>query len=460
MTIPQAWSALRSRLPVLPEGSGLAAIAQVVRTLAALISVPLTIGYLGREAYGLWMLTLSALSILTIVDAGLSPPAKNRMAEAFALEDAETFRLYGSGVIVLGSFLALAGLVAVPVVAAFDWGTILGLSEPLARLQARPLVVSAAALGFASLSLAGVEAIYAARLRIGTVAAASMVASAASLLLLLAATSARAPLWTLPAASVGPVVLARGVLLLRLWAEDRRLVTAALGRMRPLLRDVLPAATAFIAIQGASAAITAIPSLLLARHGGVASVAQFSVAFQIAYAPLTLLAAVLPAYWPTFTVAWTRRDLGQLRETLRRNIAVSVVALLAYAAALLPFGGPLASIWTRGTIDVPLPLFAALGVWLVSLGTAHWLATLLNAISDLRFQVLFTAIHATTLAVLARLLVPAFGIAGAGASMAVAVSLTWTLPLLLRVRGLLARGQNPASDGRAVSSSPRETEHP
>ena len=445
MTDDPRESGWRSRLPVLAEGTALSALAQVVRTVAALISVPLTIGYLGREAYGLWMVTLSLLTFLSIVDAGLSPPAKNRMAQSFALHDIETFRFYSSGVLIPGGLLALVGAVVVPVVACFDWGAILAISDPTARAQARVLVVSAAALGFANISLAGVEAIYAARLKIGVVAATSMAASIAGLGLLVAATSARAPLWTLPAASVGPIVIARTLLIRQLWIQDRRLLTAALRHIPALVKELLPSSAAFIAIQGAYAAILAAPNVLLARYSGVGSVAQFSIAMQIVSAPLTFVAAVLPAYWPTFTIAWTRHELGPLRDGLRRNIMLTAAVLSTYGLALLPLGKPLALIWTRGAVIVPTSTFVALGIWLVSLGIAHWLATLLNAINDLRFQVFFMAVHAAVLALVASLLVPIRGDAGAAASMGFAVLITWTLPLSLRVRWLLSGARTSSS---------------
>ena len=56
--------------------------ARGTKILTAFLAVPLTIGYLGRERYGMWMTMSSLLTMLVIVDLGISDGLVNPLAEA------------------------------------------------------------------------------------------------------------------------------------------------------------------------------------------------------------------------------------------------------------------------------------------------------------------------------------------------------------------------------------------
>src|SRR5687768_8312192 len=62
--------------------SGAAAVAKVVRVLTIFASVPLAIGYLGAERYGLWLTISSVAAFLTFADLGLGNGLLNAVSEA------------------------------------------------------------------------------------------------------------------------------------------------------------------------------------------------------------------------------------------------------------------------------------------------------------------------------------------------------------------------------------------
>ena len=125
-----------------PEGRGLdrfrraglsaaaGAAARLVNVATALISVPLTIRYLGGERYGLWMTISSATTMLTFVDLGLGNGLLNVIADASgrgdraAAKTAVSSSVFLLGLVALGSG-ALFGFVYPWV----DWGS--GIQRPL-----------------------------------------------------------------------------------------------------------------------------------------------------------------------------------------------------------------------------------------------------------------------------------------------------------------------------------------
>ena len=118
-----------------------AAFARSVSFLTVLVTVPLTLHYLGSERYGLWMTISSLMVFLGFADLGLGNGLMNAVSSAFGRDDrgaARTsvssgfFMLLGVAVVLLGLFAALYGVI--------PWESVFKVSSPLAVKEAGPAV--------------------------------------------------------------------------------------------------------------------------------------------------------------------------------------------------------------------------------------------------------------------------------------------------------------------------------
>ncbi len=75
----------RYRRILLTGGSTL--IVKIISALINLITVPLTLHYLGSERYGLWMSISSILSLMSFADLGLGNGLLNAISEANGKND-------------------------------------------------------------------------------------------------------------------------------------------------------------------------------------------------------------------------------------------------------------------------------------------------------------------------------------------------------------------------------------
>ncbi|MFZ0916926.1 MAG: hypothetical protein WAN04_08545, partial [Candidatus Udaeobacter sp.] len=110
----------------------------------SVISVPLTIGYLGGERYGAWVTIVSVITFLSITDFGLAASLTNAVGKTQA-EDAHAQgqRLVSSALFML-SLIALviliAGIALAPRIAALLFPN---LRSPVARTEIVPAVMIA-----------------------------------------------------------------------------------------------------------------------------------------------------------------------------------------------------------------------------------------------------------------------------------------------------------------------------
>ena len=64
-----------------------ATVARGVNLVVSFISVPLAVGYLGRDRYGVWITISSLLMFLSFADFGLGGSLQNALADAYGRQD-------------------------------------------------------------------------------------------------------------------------------------------------------------------------------------------------------------------------------------------------------------------------------------------------------------------------------------------------------------------------------------
>ena len=77
------------------QGTGSALVSRILNIGVTLASVPLTVGYLGRERYGAWVTIATLVTFLNITDFGLASSLTNALGKAQA-EGAREDCGYGS----------------------------------------------------------------------------------------------------------------------------------------------------------------------------------------------------------------------------------------------------------------------------------------------------------------------------------------------------------------------------
>lgn len=429
-----------SRRQTLVRGSALSVLGNIVRVATGLVSVPLTLTYLGKERYGLWMLTLTSMAFISFLDAGLMPTIKNRMAEAHGKLEIEKFRYYSSGSVSLGLLMMLIGTLVSFSFLAFDWPSIFNVSDPIAKDESLPLVMVVFGVGVVRVALSGIDGIYAAQMRISKIQIYGILAAVVSFAMLLVGISLKVSLPCLAAITSAPSVLGSLILLGELYLADKRvLVPVDIPSVVSVLKEALPTSMSFLGIRICELILSMLPNLIIARVLDLSSVAVFGVASRLATIPLTLLTSVLPVFWPAFTIAWSRGEKKWLRKRIHSISLYSAVILAINAAFVTLFGPMIISWWTNGRVEVPAQLLMLLGILVVIQGCVYWLSTFLHSISDFRFELMCHGLAAAFLAPSAWVLTKNFGLAGLLAAMSLSWAIGCLIPMMYRVDTKLPR---------------------
>jgi O-antigen/teichoic acid export membrane protein len=117
----------------------IATLARAVQISSSLVTVPLTLKYLGNERFGLWMAISSVLAMASFADFGVGNGVLNTVAKAFGRDDlAEVRKAVSSGFAILSTIATLLLLLFFSIFGLVNWGDFFRVTSSQARLEAGP----------------------------------------------------------------------------------------------------------------------------------------------------------------------------------------------------------------------------------------------------------------------------------------------------------------------------------
>jgi O-antigen/teichoic acid export membrane protein len=365
------------------------AAARIVAIATSLAAIPLALGYLGPERYGLYA-TLSAVStILVFADFGIGNGLLNLIAESSGHGDTAAARRSVSTAVFTLTAIALAlGLVLAVAFAVVPWSSLANVHSATAVGEAAPAVGVAALAFVLSIPLGVVQ-----RIQLGMqegfrnsvwVAAGSVLSLVGVLLAI--AIDAGTPGIVL--ALMGGPVLAMALNWVALQRRDLEwtrpswsFVDSTIGRRLARLGFL------FFVLQLCFAVSYQSDVLIAARVIGPEAAATYSVTLRLFLFGQSLATMVLIPLWPAYAEAIQRGDLPWVRRTLRRSIVAAALVTAGWSV-LMAIGGPLLVFGLMAPgLTPPLALIAGAAVWAVLSTTFSAGAMVLNAASVIRFQV-------------------------------------------------------------------------
>lgn len=445
-----ALEAQRSRRDRRVGASTLAAIGgRGVGLLASFIAIPLSIGYLGVDRYGIFVALSSLTAMFVFADLGLGNGLLNVVSEANGRNDrAAASRAVSSAFFMLlgiAAVLAIVLLIAYPVI---DWSGLFHVSNPTIADEVAPTAAVLLGLFAVALPLGVVE-----RIRMGYQEGfINSVASMAGALLALAALAiavwARASLPVLVLAVSAPPVVALGINGYRLWRKDRPWLRPRLGLAdRTAAFRLARIGLLFLVLQLAVAVAYQSDVVVAGMILGPEAAATYAVTLKFFMLAPAIVGLYLVTLWPAYTEALARNDRTWVNRTLRRSVAIAAIASGVSSLALAVAGSWLIQGWTGGAINPPIELLIGAALWAVLSATFNAVAILLNAASVVLFQVILAITMAAASITFSVLFANWFGLAGIVWGTLLAYLLFSAIPVAIYLPRIInSIGRNATSD--------------
>ncbi len=338
--------------------------ARVVTMLCSFASIPLCLGYLGSEAFGVWATITSLVAVLAFADFGIGNGIINRIASSHgAGNTAAVRRTIASALCVLSVIAALVVVIFGLNYATVSWHHLLGISNELP-----PETVALAVLVFTVLFAVNLPTTILQRiqyaLQMGHLNGLSQAVAgilSLALMYLVAGTDLGLP-GMIAAFLLAPIV---ATWLSAIWMFWR------VPELRPRTTDVQPKEMNVILRSGIQFLTTGVAfslcfttdNLIIAHALGPEAVTSYAVHQKYLSVVTFLGGLILIPLWPAYAEAFAASDIRWVRRVLKRSVVTFGVIGVTAPLLLIAVAEPVMHLWLEGKIVPDYFLYAALCLW-------------------------------------------------------------------------------------------------
>jgi O-antigen/teichoic acid export membrane protein len=422
-------------------------LSKIVIISTNLISVPLTLHYLGAEQYGLWMTISSLIACLSFSDLGINNGLLNGISRSHGADSRELARQYvSSAFFLLTAVSAFLGVAFACSYSWIPWQSFFHLHSAEARSEAGPAVAVFLAsfllqipAGIVTRVQSGYQDGFGANLwlLLGNVlsfaALLSVIFLRGSLVHLIMAISG-APLITL---------IVNGVVL---FGTSKPWLRPQWASVTPAIcRELLRTGLLFLALQVAMAVCFSSDNIVIAQVMGAEAVTQYAVPAKL-FSTVTILTSLVAAsLWPAYGEALVRKDYIWVKTALRKSFLALSGTSIVLSLCLIVAAPAIIRIWVGPNIHVSVLLLVGLGIWNVIFALCAPFSMLLNAASIIRFQVTVASAAAVVNLSLSIYLTRRIGVSGVVYGSLIAQIALVLIPYWFYARRFLGTLEVPAS---------------
>jgi len=364
--------------------------AKVISVLTMLITVPLTLHYLGAERYGMWMTISSVVLMLAFADLGLGLGLMNAVSEAHGQDDRQAASQYVSSAFFMlagvAAIILLAFVIAYPFV---PWAKIFNVTSPLAVREAGPAIAAFMACFALNIPLGVAQRVQFGYQEGFLNSLWESLGKVLGLLGVLLVIYFQGGLLWLVLAMAGTPVLATFLNILWLFGYQRRWLlprwhTASIIGAHKIMRLGL----LFFLLQVAMAIGLNSGNIILAQMIGPEAVTQYNIPQRLFFVPMMLVTFLIGPLWPAYGEAIARGELAWVRTAFSRSVVAGLCISLPLSFFLVILGPRIISLWVGSHFHTSFLLLLGLGLWSAINPLVGSFAVLFNGASIVKFQLI------------------------------------------------------------------------
>ena len=352
-----------------------------------LLLVRLTLDYLGKTEYGVWLTLSSILTWFNYLDFGLGNGLRNKLAEAFAKDDLHSAKIYVSTTYAVFSSIILLIIIVFTVVFKFiNWLEIFKAPVYLEN-EIDTLVLLSVIFFLTQFVLRLLTFIINADQKTALNGFFSFSINLLTVLLVYVLLKITSPsILLLGAGSTFIPVIVFIFASFIFFNRKYKTISPSFKAVKlSNLKDLLGLGTQFFIIQISSLIIFTTDNLIITQLFGPADVTIYNIAFKyFNYIPIIFFMVLTPM-WSAYTEAYVKDDFGWIKNAINKILKVwmllSILVIIMIFAANLVY-----DVWLNSRIKVPVALTILMGLFAIMSNWNNIFAYFINGVGKIRLQ--------------------------------------------------------------------------
>ncbi len=378
--------------------------------IVGFLLIRVTLDYLDKTTYGIWLTLTSFLTWFTFFEVGLGNGLKNKLAEALAVKDYALGKAYVSTTyailtIIVGS-VALLFFIGNSFI---DWSAVINTEKELAgELTYLSFIV----FGFFFLRFI-IQLISIVLTADQRPAIANIFGPIGNLIVLiliyiLTKTTEGSLIYLGWVLSVVPVIVLI-IATIYFFNNDYKKIAPSIKYVKmEYAKDLLSLGIKFFAIQIAGLVIYQSSTIIIAQYFGPAEVTTYNIAYKYFSILLMAFTIIVSPFWSAYTEAWVKNDIQWIKNTVKKLLMIWG-ALSIGGVIMLIIADPFYDLWLNDDeIIIPFNLSLVLLIYFITYTFGGIFNMFINGVGKIKLQLILSAISAVIFIVVAIILIEVF----------------------------------------------------
>jgi O-antigen/teichoic acid export membrane protein len=380
---------------------------------STLITIPVTLSYLGAESFGVWMVISGVIGFMAFSDLGIGMGLQNALSKACGEDDTDSPKYFiANAYLIITSvscFLALLVFVlfsVLPIEGLFKIENQVLLSNAIEALK-YSLITFFLVMPIALIQriLGGIQKTYVAN-------NVMLIGSVLSLLSILTAVHFDLGLTGLSVLFILSPSLALLLYGLFFFFKNKLLRPSISNLSKSHVSPIVSAGAWTVFVQVIYTAKMNVPTMIISASLGLLAVAEFSVAQKLTALASTMIGLALQPLWVVYGEAYHRGDREWVENTLKKSLNL-VLLLTGLAAIAFQFlGQSLILLWLGDEVLPSNLLITCFSLWMIASTVNVCFAMLLNGTGHFKNQAVFSFVCVSLALVLNMIFVNDIGLIG------------------------------------------------
>lgn len=380
----------QERVRRIAQSGAMGMISKFMNIISGIITVPITLPYLGVEQFGIWMALTGFVAFLAFTDLGISIGLQTALSKCNGQNNREKPAYYISSslvlILIISTILCLFSYYLLPII---DLTNIIKIEEKNSKLllATTQVLIITFAVGLPAGLIQRIFEAYQHGFYSNTLLLIGRVLSLLSVFVCIELHLAL-PYMFLAYMGLPFVVLIIGGFFL-FWTQKWLRPNVCKIRCN-LIKEIFGVGGLALLAQIGASIMTVGPLLILTSKYGAAAIVPFTITQRLLGVVSIILGAFLGPLWPAYTEAKERGDFNWVKKIFFKSIYLSCFCVVPFFVFFTVFGQWVIEIWAGNEQVVPdLYLLMICNIWMVLFAGIRVFSMFLNGLGQFKGQAIY-----------------------------------------------------------------------
>jgi len=353
----------------------------------SLLLVPLTLGYVSSEIYGIWLTISSILYWLTYMDVGFTLGLKNRLAEAISQKNFTKGRsLVSTTYFIMTAIFVPLTIVLLLMSSYINWCSFLNIDTTYQTEVTKTMQILFVFMALQMISNVFI-AVVAAFQKVALSSLFNVIGQFFALIIIFIMTRCIPPALTnlAFAYSMMPVLVVIVASFIFFKGKFKQVSPTIKSVNLKYVKDLGGLGVKFFIIQIQMIVLYQATNILISHIDGPTAVTQYNIAYKVLNVIVMVYTIILSPLWPAFTDAYTQKDFTWMKNIYHKMTYVFYFLCIAIVCTVL-ISPILYKIWIGDKVDIPFVLTCSIAIYTIIHCWDSLQVMLINGVGTVKLQ--------------------------------------------------------------------------